>query len=208
MGPAGARAQVLRAALERNGELTGQLCDLLVTFDARMGRLETAILPVQERSAALTRAAVNVAAAREATEAQLALLRVPEELSVRLRGEVPDDVGPYLEDMRRLTDAASAYEEQAEGSLAAAAALEAATALLETACGRCEAKLEAVLRRHARDDAWAEAGTEPPASLPSPFSDAALPLLHALVGQLEALSYDSYADAYARARAYASAYES
>ena len=46
-----ARAAALSAGLAHNRKLTEELCDILGAFDARMGRLEDAILPVQARRA-------------------------------------------------------------------------------------------------------------------------------------------------------------
>jgi len=37
----------IKGALDSNAKLTRELCDILVNFDRRMGRLEEAILPVQ-----------------------------------------------------------------------------------------------------------------------------------------------------------------
>ena len=46
-----ARAEALRSSLAHNAALTDELCGILGAFDARMGRLEEAILPVQVRRA-------------------------------------------------------------------------------------------------------------------------------------------------------------
>ena len=202
MTAATSRVAELEGALSTAKALSEELGSLLLSFDARMGRLHESIMPVQSRSAALARASANVAIALEASERQLALLEIPRLLAPRLSGPVPDDIHAYLQDVEKLVAAAGEYEESAEESAGAAGALEEATRLLEQVCARCEKKLEEVLKRHGRDDRRVEAGAEPPASpLPFPVDDEALPLLQPLIEQLEALSYSSYPAALSRVRA-------
>ena len=72
MSSKAARAAALAASLAHNRALTDELCGILGNFDARMGRLEAAILPVQARAA---RAAGRLhARARDATPADAARL--------------------------------------------------------------------------------------------------------------------------------------
>ena len=51
MSSKAARAAALAASLAHNRALTDELCGILGNFDARMGRLEATILPVQARAA-------------------------------------------------------------------------------------------------------------------------------------------------------------
>ena len=49
MATTAARAAALQQTLAHNAALTDELCGILGKFDARMARLEEAILPVQAR---------------------------------------------------------------------------------------------------------------------------------------------------------------
>jgi hypothetical protein len=186
--------------LATNASLTQELADILVNFDRRMGRLEEAILPVQERSGALRLASENLAKAAELTHAVLADFDVARGLDALLSAPVGDDIGAYLANVDKLLDVASKFQDRVDHSRAAEPALKAAQDLLTRAMGRCEEKLKQLLASHARSDSQL-GGLEPDKELGPAVSPDALPQLLELVQHMDAVAYTSYQRAYVAVRA-------
>ena len=191
----------LKALLATNSTLTTELETILVNFDRRMGRLEEAILPVQERSGALRLASENLAKAAELTQAVLADFDVARGLDALLSAPVGDDVGAYLANVDKLLDVASKFQDRVDHSRAAEPALKAAQDLLTRAMGRCEEKLKQLLTSNARSDSQL-GGAEPEKQALGPaVSPDALPQLLELVQHMDAVAYTSYQRAYVAVRA-------
>ena len=193
----------ITAQLDKNSKLTDELSSILVNFDRRMGRLEEAILPVQERSGALRLASENLAKAAELTHAMLADFDVARGLDALLSAPVGDDVGAYLANVDKLLDVASKFQDRVDHSRAAEPALKAAQDLLTRAMGRCEEKLKQLLAAHGRNDTQlATGGAEPDKQALGPaVSPDALPPLLELVQHMDAVAYTSYQRAYVVVRA-------